>query len=186
MKLKVFKREHIKKSESSRIRREGNIPAVLYVRGKSTDAITVDGAEFNGLLRTVQPGRLSTTQFLLKGEDGKERRAILKEVQYHPTTYQIQHLDFEELYNDAKVTLNVPIECTGVVDCVGVKLGGVLRQVIRKLRVRCLPKDIPAVFFVDVKNMGQNDKIRLAELNIPQTVRPVADLNEVAVIIAKR
>lgn len=186
MKLKVFKRELIKKSESNRIRREGNIPAVVYVGKKSTDSIIVEGTEFNGLLRTVQPGRLSTTVFFLKDESGKERRAILKEIQYHPTTYQVQHLDFEELFDDVKITLNVPIECTGVADCVGVKLGGVLRQVIRKLRVRCLPKDIPTVFLIDVKNMGQNDKKRLVELEIPQTVRPVANLNEVAIIIAKR
>lgn len=186
MKLKVFKRDVIKKSESGRIRREGNIPGVLYVRGKPTDAITIDGAEFNSTLRTIVPGRLSSTQFFLKDEQGKERRAILKEIQYHPTTYQVQHLDFEELYDDAKVTLKVPIECTGVADCVGVKLGGVLRQVIRKLRVRCLPKDIPSVFYVDVKNLGQNEKIRLSELQIPQTVKPVADLNEVAIVIAKR
>ena len=159
---------------------------ILYVRGKLTDAIVIDGSEFSSLLRNVQSGRLSTTVFSLKDEHGKERRAILKEIQYRPTTYQVQHLDFEELFDDFKVTLNVPIECTGVVDCVGVKLGGVLRQVIRKLRVRCLPKDIPTVFTVDVRNMGQNDKIRLAELKIPQTVRPVANLDEVAIIIAKR
>jgi len=186
MKLKVFNREKIKKSESNRIRREGNIPAVVYVRGKSTDSIVVDGSEFTSLLRTVQPGRLSTVTFSLKSDDGKERRAILKEVQYHPTTYNVQHLDFEELFDDSKVTLNVPIECTGVVDCVGVKLGGVLRQVLRKVRVRCLPKDIPSVFYIDVKNMAQNDKIRLSALDIPNTVRPVANMNEVAVIIAKR
>lgn len=186
MKLKVSKREVIKKSESGRIRREGNIPAVLYVRGKPTDAIIVGGAEFNSILRSIVPGRLSTTQFFLQDESGKERRAILKEIQYHPTTYQVNHLDFEELYDDAKVTLNVPIECTGVVDCIGVKLGGVLRQVIRKLRVRCLPKDIPSVFNIDVKHMGQNEKIRLSQLHIPHTVKPVANLNEVAVVIAKR
>jgi len=186
MKLKVFKRELVKKSETNRIRREGNVPGVVYVRGKSTDAIVVDGSEFNGLLRTMQPGRLSTTLFNLEDESGKQRRAILKEIQYHPTSYKVQHLDFEELFDDVKVTLNIPIECTGVVDCIGVKLGGVLRQVIRKLRVRCLPKDIPTVFYVDVKNMGQSDKIRLEELKIPETVRPVANLHEVAVIIAKR
>jgi large subunit ribosomal protein L25 len=186
MKLKVSKRELVKKSESNRIRREGNIPAVMYVRGKSTDAIVVDGAEFGSLLRTVQPGRLSTTVFSLSDEHGKTYRAILKEIQYHPTTYKVQHLDFEQLFDDVKITINVPIECIGAVDCIGVKLGGVLRQVIRKLRVRCLPKDIPTVFLVDVKSMGQNDKKRLAELEIPQTVKPVVDLNEVAVIIAKR
>jgi len=186
MKLKVFKREQVKKSESNRIRREGNIPAVVYVRGKPTEAVVIDGTEFSSFLRTVQQGRLSTTVFSLKEEGGKERRTILKEIQYHPTTYQVQHLDFEELFDDVPVTLNVPIECTGVVDCVGVKLGGVLRQVIRKLRVRCLPKDIPTFFTVDVRSMGQNDKKRLADLEIPQTVKPVANLNEVAIVIAKR
>lgn len=186
MKLKVFKREQLKKSESNKIRREGNIPAVMYTDGNSTETIIVDGSEFNKLLRTVQQGRLSTTIFSLQDENGKERRAILKEIQYHPTSYNVQHLDFEELFDDVKVTLNIPIECTGVVDCVGVKLGGVLRQVIRKVRVRCLPKDIPSVFYIDVKTMGQNDKRRLEDLEIPQTVRPVANLNEVAVIIAKR
>jgi large subunit ribosomal protein L25 len=186
MKLKVFKREQTKKSESNRIRREGNIPGVLYVSGKTAEPIIVDGPDFSSSLRAVQAGRLSTTIFFLKDENGKERRAILKEIQYEPTTYRVQHLDFEVLHDDVKVTLNVPIECTGVVDCVGVKLGGVLRQVIRKIRVRCLPKDIPTVFTVDVKNMAQNEKKRLVDLEIPNTVRPVANLNEVAVLIAKR
>lgn len=186
MQLKVFKREQAKKSESNRIRREGNIPAIVYVRGKPTESVIIDGVEFSTFLRTVKPGRLSTSIFVLKDESGKTRRAILKEIQYHPTSYKVQHLDFEELFDDVKVTLNVPIECTGVVDCIGVKLGGVLRQVIRKLRVRCLPKDIPDVFTIDVKDMAQNEKKRLAELSIPETVRPVANLNEVAIVIAKR
>lgn len=186
MKLQVFKRPTLKKSESKRIRREGNIPAVIYVHGKTAEAIAVSGMDFSGLLRTIQPGRLSTTVIALKDDDGRERRAIVKEVQYHPTNYQVQHLDFEELLEDTKVNVNVPIECIGIVDCIGVKLGGTLRQVIRQLRVRCLPKDIPSVFMIDVKNMGQSESRRLADLEIPQTVRPIADLNEVAVVIAKR
>ncbi len=111
---------------------------------------------------------------------------ILKDIQYDPTNYSIIHLDFEELLDDVPVNVKVPIECTGVVDCTGVKLGGILRQVIRHLRVRCLPKDMPSFFQVDVKAMGIMDVKRLADLNIPQTVRPLADMNEVAVVIAKR
>lgn len=186
MKLNVFKRAQLKKSESNKIRREGNIPAILYAHGTNTESIVVDGPGFTTLLRGVKPGRLSTTIFNLKDELGKERRAILKEIQYHPTTYNVQHLDFEELFDDVKVNVNVPIECTGVVDCMGVKLGGFLRQVIRQMRIRCLPKDIPSVFTIDVKNMGINESKRLNDLEIPQTVRPIADLNEVAVIVAKR
>lgn len=186
MKLQVFKREQIKKSESNRIRREGNIPGIIYTRGKESQSIAVDGAEFGSLMRTVLPGRLSTTVFTLKDDHGKQQRVIVKDIQYHPTTYKVLHLDFEELADDVYVKVNVPIECTGVVDCIGVKLGGVLRQVIRSLRIRCLPKDIPSAFTIDVKAMGQNEKKRLSDLSIPQAVKPIADLNEVAVVIAKK
>lgn len=186
MKLKVLKRTILKKSELNRIRREGNIPAAMYVRGQATDNLSVNGSEFSAHLRAVQPGHLSTTIFVLVDENGKERRAILKDIQYQPTTYKVQHLDFEELFDDVKVNVKVPIECVGVVDCVGVKLGGVLRQVIRHLRVRCLPKDIPNNFQLDVRSLEQRQSRRLKDLEIPQSVRPLMDLNEVAVIIAKR
>lgn len=186
MKLKILSRESQKKSETKKIRREGNIPAVIYVRGKPTDAIAISGPEFNAVLRTMQPGRLSTTKFTLSDAHGKPRHAILKEIQYEPTTYKVQHLDFEELFDDAKVSVKVPIECTGVADCVGIKLGGFLRQVIRHMRVRCLPKDIPSVFQIDVRNLAMYDTKRLSDLQISQTIRPLADLNEVAVVIAKR
>lgn len=186
MKLNVFKRELLKKSEAKRLRREGSIPAVVYSQGKETLPVFVDAAEYNALLRTVVPGRLATTVFTLKDESGKERRAVIKDVQYHITTYAVQHLDFEFLSDNVPVSLNVPIEFVGAVDCVGVKLGGVLRQVIRSLRVRCLPKDIPTSFPLDVRNMGQNDAKKLSDLEIPKSVRPMANMNEVAVIIAKR
>lgn len=186
MKLKILNRSIVKKSETKRIRREGDIPAVLYVRGKATDSLIVNGSEFEAVLRNAQPGRLSTMQFTLTGQDGKERRAILKEIQYEPTTYDVQHLDFEELFDDVKIKVKVPIECTGVVDCAGVKLGGVLRQVIRFMRVSCLPKDIPTAFQLDVKNLMMMESKRLSDLDIPNTIRPLADLREVAVVIAKR
>ena len=186
MKLHVFKREQIKKSESNKIRREGNIPAVIYNKGKGSSSISVDGADFSSLMRTVVPGRLSTTVFSLRDDSGKEFHAIVKDIQYHPTTYKVLHIDFEMLVDGIPVSVNVPIECSGVADCVGIKLGGVLRQVIRQLRVRCMPKDIPTVFNVDVKNMKQFESKRLSDLNIPQTVKPIADLNEVAITIDKR
>lgn len=186
MKLQIFKRDVLKKSETKKIRRNGDIPVVLYVGGKLTDTMTVKGAEFSSLMRSLLPGRLSTTIFTLVDENGKERRAILKEIQYEPTTYDVQHLDFEQLFDDVKVKVKVPIECTGVVDCIGIKLGGFLRQVIRHMRVSCLPKDIPSAFLVDVKNLALFESKRLSELEIPQTVRPLADLKQVAVVIAKR
>ena len=186
MKLKIFKRSKEKKSVTQKIRREGNIPAVMYLHGKDTANLVVNGAEFEAALRAVQPGRLSTTIFTLVSEGGKEHKAIVKEIQYQPTTYRIQHLDFEELFDNVKINVKVPIECTGVADCQGIKLGGTLRQVIRYLRVSCLPKDIPNAFNLDIKPLGVGQSKRLSDLEIPNTIRPLGDLNEVAVVIAKR
>lgn len=186
MKLQFLKRSAEKKSEVNRLRREGVIPAVIYHRGKNTETIAVKGSEFSSLLRTVQPGRLSTQVFELVDESGKVRKAIIKDIQYNVVNYNVIHLDFEELHDDLPVNVKVPIECVGVVDCPGIKLGGSLRQVIRNVRVRCLPKDIPAAFIVDIKTMGIKDVRRLGDLEIPNTIRPLASLKEVAIAIVKR
>jgi len=69
---------------------------------------------------------------------------------------------------------------------VGVKLGGVVRAVIRHIKVRCLPKDIPDEFNLDVSALSINQSLKLSSINLPDTVKSLLDLNEVAVIIAKR
>ncbi|MDR3624337.1 MAG: 50S ribosomal protein L25 [Chlamydiales bacterium] len=186
MKLTVSKRSGSSKQELSQIRRAGNVPAVLYSKGEVGQAIEVNGAEFRAILRNIKKGCLSTTVFLLKGDGAHQHRAILKDIQYEPTTYDVWHLDFEELFDTVPVTINVPIQCVGVVDCVGIKLGGVLRQVIRTLKVSCLPKDIPSEFQLDIKELLLFQTKRLADIALPSGMRPVANMNEVAVVIAKR
>lgn len=187
MKLNVTTRTAGKKSESKQLRRAGRIPAIVYKRGNEAAVnLALNNTEFEAHLRQIQPGRLSTQIFTLVDESGKTRRALLKEIQYHVTNYSILHMDFEELSDDVPVNVKVPIECTGIVDCVGIKLGGVLRQVIRYLKVRCLPKDIPAAFILDIRSMVERETRRLSDLNIPDSIRPLDDLNEVAVAIVKR
>ncbi len=186
MELNVHKRKSERKSQAKALRREGKIPAVVYHRSKEAEAITIDAKEFIELLRNVQPGRLCTSIFTLTDDKGHKRKAILKDIQYNPVTYDVIHLDFEELLSDVTVNVKVPIECVGIADCVGIKLGGFLRQVKRHLRVNCLPKDIPTHFQIDVKEMAVYNSKRMKDLEIPNTLRPLADLNEVVVVIAKR
>lgn len=186
MKLSVMPRAAEKKGEVNRIRREGNIPAIIYSGGKPGDKMTVTGPDFDQVIRSIEKGSLPTQMLILVDSDGKERRAIVKDIQYHVTTYQVIHLDFEELHDDVLVSVNVPIVFSGARDCVGVKLGGVLRQVIRHLRVRCLPKNIPASFTMEVQDLDVRQSRRLSALTIPETVRPLMNLNTVAVTIAKK
>lgn len=186
MKLKTIKRDSKSKGETNRLRREGFIPAIMYHNGKPGHAIAVSNAEFQAFLREVKTGHLPTQRFTLVDEQGKEVSVLIKEIQYHPTTYNVLHLDFEELDAGVSVNVKVPIVCTGVLDCVGIKLGGSLRQVIRHLPVRCLPRDIPTNIELNIKDMALGDKKRLKDLSIPQTVRPLMPLNEVAILIARK
>lgn len=186
MKLNYRLRASGRKSDSRSLRCQGAIPAIVYSRGQHSINIAITASDYEALVRNVRPGHLSTQIFTLLDENGKEIRAILKEIQYEPTTYKVIHLDFEELVKGHKVNIKVPIEWVGAADCVGVKLGGVLRAVIRYLHISCLPDDIPQQFTLDVRNMGPRESKRLKELEIPPNVRPLVDLNEVAVVVAKR
>lgn len=188
MKLAVSTRASAKKCEAKKLRRSGSIPAVLYSKGKIGEAIAIESNEFQRHLNTIQKGQLSTTVFTLTNSEGKERKAILKDIQYHITTYNIIHLDFEELHDNLSVNVKVPLEFTGVADCVGIKLGGVLRPVIRYIKVNCKDsKNIPTSFKVDVKNLKIKDTKRLRDISLPEGVRPLAsNMDEVIVVIAKR
>lgn len=186
MKLQVMKRSAEKKCEAKKLRREGFIPAILYVKEKAGEPISVKASEFGAFLRNVRPGHLPTSIFILVDETGKERRVLVKDIQYNIINYHVSHLDFEELLDDHKINVKIPIECTGQVECMGIKLGGVLRQVIRHVRVRCLPAHIPASFELDVRELGLRQSKRLADIQMPETVRPLANLEEVVAVIVKR
>jgi large subunit ribosomal protein L25 len=185
MKLNVTKRLQERKSDTKKVRRSGDIPAILYTDSKASTLVVVAGIEFETALRQIKTGRLPTTIFTLV-HDGKEIPAIVKDIQYHPTTYKVLHVDFQKLDKKIPVTVKVPIECIGIADCPGIKLGGFLRQVIRYLPVECLPDDIPAYFEVSVAQLAICGAKRLGDLAIPKGVKPLAKLKEVAVVIAKR
>lgn len=186
MKLKVTKRQNNTKGETKRLRREDKIPAVIYSKGEEGECLVVEGTEFSAALRQTAKGGLPTTIFTLVDDVNGERRAIVKGIQYHPTTYDILHLDFEELHDDVAVDVKVPIRYKGDRECPGVKLGGVLRPIIRHLKVRCLPTDIPKEVYLDVSKLDLKASMRLGDVKLPENVKPRARLGEVAVVVAKR
>lgn len=185
MELTVKSRKSGKKSTINEIRRAGNIPAILYSKGERGVELEVDGREFQKILNKVPTGTLSSKVFDLT-LDGHKKKALVKDIQYHITSYNIIHLDFIELFDDVPVKLNIPIRCVNAVDCVGVKLGGTLRQVIRQMRVKTLPKNIPDSFELDVKNMSLGHSKRLSEITLPRGVTPIDGLNNVAVVVSRK
>ena len=185
MKLTAKKRAGETKGAVKQARRAGSIPAVFYSPGKPGQSIEVDTAQFETALRNIKQGHLSTTVFALE-LDGKKTKVLVKGVQYDRTSYRVIHLDFMELVDDMLVTLPVPIECVGQEECAGIKLGGFLRQVIRKVKVKCLPKDIPTDFQLDIRDLKMRQSKRLSDIAMPKGVKPVSVADEVVAVIAKR
>ncbi|MDN3506895.1 MAG: 50S ribosomal protein L25 [Simkaniaceae bacterium] len=185
MNLTAKKRAGETKGANNQIRRDGNIPAVIYAAGEPGASIEINGPEFHAALRSIKKGHLSTTIFTLDVA-GKKTKAIVKGIQYHRTSYDIIHLDFEELKDGVPVTLKVPIECEGAADCVGIKLGGSMRQIIRSVKVECLPKDIPSQFSLGIHELKIKQSKRLSDIALPKGIKPVATTDEVVVVIAKR
>jgi large subunit ribosomal protein L25 len=186
MELNVKQRVANKKTENKTIRREGGIPAIVYSQGKEGVTCSVDKIEFQKALNQLRTsGTLSTTIFSLKN-DKKITKALLKDIQYHVVSYDVLHLDFIELIDSVEVDVNVPIQCIGVMDCVGIKLGGNLRQVVRAVKVRCLPKNVPSQFEIDIRELNVGQGKRVSDIEMPKGVRPLMDSNSLAVVIAKR
>ncbi len=142
--------------------------------------------ELQASLRQIPQGLLSTSLFTL--HDGqKTYLALIKEVQYHPVSYAILHVDFLAVSDKEAVSVNVPIQIVGLADCPGIKLGGFMRQPIRFVKVSCLPKEIPPRgFLLDVSSLNVGESRRLSDLSIPPSVKPLAKMAEVVAVIAKK
>ena len=186
MQLKYTIRKKEKKSELTQIRMQGDIPASIYSDGNAGDNIIIDGSTFNQLLSKLPKGHLPVQRFSLVSPEGKEIEAIVKGIQYHPTTYKVLHLDFEQLNSDKPVRLRVPIEFYGMDKSPGLAMGGVLRKVVHHAKVKCLPKNIPAKLMVDVSSLNMKDSVRVRNVEFPSEVESLDPKVLIVGVITKR
>ncbi|HYV29758.1 MAG TPA: 50S ribosomal protein L25, partial [Candidatus Binatia bacterium] len=110
----------------------------------------------------------------VEGDTNSARLVLVQEVQHHPLTGKVLHVDFHEVAEDEKVTVTVPVETTG--EAAGVKTGGgVLEHVLFKIKVRALPRGLPEVITVDVTPLEIGQSIHLGEIPLPPGVEVVGD-----------
>jgi len=173
------------KSTLAKMRREGIIPVVIYFKGKAGENGAIKKEFFEAALRKIEAGFLPTTIFLLKDATGKTRRAIIKDIQYQVTSYTVIHLDFLELVTGHIVEVTVPLVCIGGNECPGVKAGGFLSQIKSHIPTRCLPKDIPDHFEMNVSGLGIRQGKRVSDLKVPNGVEVLLDPKEVIVTVIK-
>ncbi len=155
VKLSANARVDLGKKESKALRNAGQVPCVIY-GGESTVHFSVKTLDLRNLVYT--PNVYAAAIEL----DGKTYKAILKDIQFHPVTDAIIHVDFMELVEGKEITLSVPVTLTG--NAKGVMQGGKLRKNMRRLSVRAIPANLPNSIELDVTPLTIGKSIRVSNV----------------------
>ena len=154
------------KGAARSIRKNKNIPAVIYGEKKAPVSIELNGREFEMLLKT--PG-LRTKLFQIKTAEGTED-AMLMDVQYNPVSDAAMHVDFKRIDVKKPVNVVVPVEVINAETSKGLKLGGTLNFAVRKVALRGLVDVIPEKIVIDLANLSIGDVVHGTDLVLPDGV----------------
>ena len=150
-------RESVGKVATKALRNAGKVPCVVY-GGDAPIHFSADELAFKDLVYTPN---VHTVVIAL--EDGTEVACVLQDIQFHPVTDRILHVDFYQIFDDKEVTMYIPVKLNG--NARGVRNGGVLRIVNRKLRVKALPGDLPDFIEADITNMKIGSKMYITAVD---------------------
>lgn len=145
------KRESVGKKSTQALRNAGLVPCVIY-GGEQTVHFSSKELAFSSLVYTPNAHTV-----VIELEDGSKFDAILQDIQFHPVTDKILHVDFYQTFADKEVTMVIPVEFIGASK--GVKNGGVLRKNKRSLRVKAIPGNLPDVITVDITPLKIGNKL---------------------------
>jgi len=184
--LNVDIREATGKEANKKLRVAGSVPGVLYQKGQKATSLKMDARELFHVLRTSAGENVIIT-LKIKSTDsdkapGKDRTVIIKEIQYEPIKGDVLHLDFSEISLTDKIEVNIPIDVKG--EPIGVKTdGGVLDNPLKELHIECLPTNIPEHIILHVDELNMNDSIKVKDLEIPEGVTVLSDLEQTVVSV---
>jgi large subunit ribosomal protein L25 len=171
--LTAFPRTLAKRSAVKKLRATGRVPAVIYGRQSPPQNLEVGLREIEDLIHHSVSETI-LVDLAVEGETKSGRLALVQEVQHHPLSGKVLHVDFHEVAENEKVTVTVPVETTG--EAAGVKTGGgVLEHVLFKIKVRALPRELPEVITVDVTALESGQSIHLGEIPLPPGVEVIGE-----------
>ena len=157
------KRATTGKKAAKELRKEGLVPCNLYGEKKGENglpealAFAIPAAQLRKVVYTPHVYVVNLTI------DGEAHKAVMKELQFHPTTDALLHIDFYEVNETKPITIGIPVKLTGHAQ--GVRDGGRLSQAVRQLNVTAPYKQIPETLEIDVTNLKLGKAIKVAELN---------------------
>jgi large subunit ribosomal protein L25 len=177
--LNAFGRAVSGRSEVKKLRDSGRVPATIYGRQTKPENLEVIARELSDLINHSASENILVDLTV----DKKKRLALVQEVQHHPLSGKVLHVDFHEVAENETVTVMVPVETEG--EAAGVKTGGgVLEHVLFKLKVRALPKNLPEQILIDVSALEVGKSIHIGEIKAPEGVEILGNKNAPVVAVA--
>ena len=178
--LTAYPRTLTRTAAVKKLRRQGRVPAVVYGPRMKPENIEVDTKEFEKLMHQT----ISENILVDLTVEGKNRLALVQEVQHHPLNRETLHVDLHEVAADEKVEITVPVETVGEAEGVRVE-GGLLEHVLFKVRVRALPADLPECIEIDVTDMQMGQTFHIGDISAGEGVELLGDSNIPVVSVAK-
>jgi large subunit ribosomal protein L25 len=182
--LEAVRRDQFGRNNAGRLRRQGQIPAVVYggVSGQA-ESVAVDPKQ---LLRILHSDSGANTLITVKVAGQADARVLVKEYQLHPVSHQLLHVDFYRIAMDQKIEVTVPIHLLGEAKNAKAQ-GGTVDFVHREIVVECLPADIPEHITIDISDLGLHDAVRVRDLAKDGKWTPVTDPDVMVVhVVAPR
>jgi len=171
--LNAFARALARRAGAKKLRATGRIPAVIYGRQTQPQNLEINAKEMEDLIHHSISENL-LIDLAVKDDARPSRLALVQEVQHHPVTGKVLHVDFHEIAETEKVTVSIPVETTGEAE--GVKTqGGVLEHVLFKVRARGLAKDLPEFITLDVSHLKIGEAIHIGDIKPPAGVELIGD-----------
>lgn len=180
--LNLRTRSESGKGVARKLRRAGRVPGIIYGGGESPVPVSMEAHEALNLFQSIS---VENTILQLTLDDREAERALVREVQVHPFRTELLHVDFLRVQRGVAIEVHVPVHLAGIPE--GVKLGGVLEQVLHDIVVKCLPSKIPPSIDLDVAELGPGEVVRVGDLEMPEDVVILSDpdLAVCAVVVAR-
>lgn len=183
VKVEAKKRNETGKKIAKKLRKGKEIPAVVYGAGEEPCPISVsEEVLFKALHTSAGENVIINLQVSSADDKGKNKTVIIKEIQYHPVSGSVLHVDFNVISLTQTIQVNVPIETKG--EASGVRRGGgILQHLLWELEIECLPTEIPEKIEVNVEKMEVGDVLYVQDLIIPAGVKVLNDPQAIVVAV---
>ena len=179
--LKALKRENLSSGSNNKLRAKGLVPAILYGGNNPNQNISVSLKDIS----TIINSDTFMSKVLEIEVDGKKEKVIPRDVSYHVVSEQPIHIDFMRIVSGKKIVLEIPVKFINHPDSPGLKRGGVLNIVRRKVEIKCTGENIPDELVVDLAGTDLGTSIKISSVKLPDNVIPtITDRDFVVATVA--